>query len=112
MLLHNWYWPVVPLYPYIVYQLPIQCHDCNIKNTILGGSARPINTFRQLAVGWYHFYKHLYMSGEPEMQRFLTEWSAHYSLSLSLPTMHVPTAVHINHPSKYGMVFSLPSNHQ
>ena len=35
--------------------------------------AGPINTFHQLAVGWSHFYKYLYMSGEPEVRRFLTE---------------------------------------
>jgi hypothetical protein len=31
--------------------------------------------FLRPAIGWSHFYDHLYMSGEPDVRLFLTEWS-------------------------------------
>ena len=40
---------------------------------LVKGSARPKYVFCRLAIRWYHFYDHLYMSGEPEVRGVLTE---------------------------------------
>jgi hypothetical protein len=60
----------------IVYLTPTKYNTIfHNSNATFRRSAGPAYTFCRPTVGWAHFYNHLYLSGEPDVRQFLTEWS-------------------------------------